>query len=156
MKSDKLIIVFAKNLIEGRVKTRLARDIGDFAALEVYKELLKVTEEATANSGIETWVFYSQEIDNQQWQNSKKLVQFGNDLGEKMKNAFKVAFQAGYKSVVLIGSDLPDMNHSIISKAFSKLENDQMVFGPADDGGYYLIGLNSMIDKIFSNKPWSQ
>lgn len=156
MKSEKLIIVFAKNLIEGTVKTRLAKSIGNFAALQVYKELLKVTEDASSHPEADTWVFYSKQIDAQQWPNAKKFVQTGDDLGQKMSSAFKEAFSAGYKSVVLIGSDLPDMNKKVISEAFLSLKTHDAVFGPAEDGGYYLVGLNAMIEDIFINKPWSQ
>ena len=151
-----LVIVFAKNQVEGTVKTRLARSIGNFAALEVYKELLKITEEATSELPVDTWIYYSNEIDHSQWPQAEKRIQQGDDLGLRMKNAFNDAFSANYQQVVLIGSDLPDMSSTIILQAFDALSTHEAVFGPAEDGGYYLIGLNGIIDSLFINKPWSQ
>ena len=154
--SKSLVIVFAKNQVEGTVKTRLAESIGNVAALEVYKELLKVTEEATSQLPVDTWIFYSNEIDQNQWPQAKKYVQQGDNLGLRMKNAFSDAFGAGYQKVVLIGSDLPGMSSKIILQAFDALNTHEAVFGPAEDGGYYLIGLHGFIESPFINKPWSQ
>lgn len=153
--TKQLLIIFAKNLIEGQVKTRLAKSIGNHAALQVYKSLLHTTEQAS-NGSHDTWVFYSREINKNQWPKAKKFLQQGQDLGEKMKHAFNEGFAAGYNSIVLIGSDLPDMSEELIAKAFLQLENHPITFGPATDGGYYLIGLTEMIPQIFENKPWSQ
>jgi rSAM/selenodomain-associated transferase 1 len=83
-------------------------------------------------------------------------VQNGIDLGERMLNAFKEGFDAGYKKIVLIGSDLPDIDAKHIIKGLDALESNEVVFGPAEDGGYYLIGLQKLIPEIFLNKPWSQ
>jgi hypothetical protein len=150
-----LIIVFVKNLVEGRVKTRLAKSIGNFAALEVYGELLNITEKAVLGTGLSSWVFFSDHIEETHWKSSKKFVQSGEDLGARMKQAFEQAFAAGYESVILIGSDLPDIDTALIKEGFSRLKQHEVVFGTAEDGGYYLVGLNSMVNDIFSNKPWS-
>lgn len=153
--SKSLIIVFVKNLKLGKVKTRLAKSIGNEAALEVYRSLLQTTETATENLNCDRWVFYSENIDEGQWPRTTKFVQRGASLGEKMLQAFIEGFSQGYKSIVLIGSDLPDMTSSILNKAFTELEDKPVVFGPALDGGYYLIGLNTLIPELFSNKSWS-
>ena len=73
-----------------------------------------------------------------------------------MKNAFIDGFADGYEKIVLIGSDLPEISKEIILEGFNKLEQNELVFGPADDGGYYLIGLSKMNAAPFENKPWSQ
>ena len=73
-----------------------------------------------------------------------------------MKNAFKKGFEDGYNKIVLIGSDLPDINSTHIKKGLNALNTKNAVFGPAIDGGYYLIGLTRLITCIFDNKPWSQ
>jgi len=150
-----LIIVFAKNPVKGRVKTRLARSVGEDQALEVYQKLLKVTESATQNSRLDTWVFFTDEIDHKRWPASKKFIQQGTDLGERMQHAFDQAFKFHYESVVLIGSDLPDMHEGLLLSAFEALKHQPVVFGPAADGGYYLLGLQKMIHSIFHEKPWS-
>ena len=153
--TNPLLIVFAKNLVAGRVKTRLAKTIGPVAALEVYKSLLQTTQAAAASLEIDTWVFYSDHIEKIPWPHAKAFVQKGSDLGQRMQNAFNDAFEAGYNSVVLIGSDLPDLSAMVLNTAFSRLKTTETVFGPAKDGGYYLIGLRNMLPFIFNNKPWS-
>jgi uncharacterized protein len=84
--------------------------------------------------------------------------QKGSDLGERMKNAFADCFSEGFKSVVLIGSDFPDLPLRIIEDAFALLDSpSDAVIGPAADGGYYLIGLKTetfLLD-IFFGLPWS-
>lgn len=150
-----LLIVFAKNLVAGRVKTRLAKTIGPAAALEVYKSLLQTTQKAAASLEIDTWVFYSDHLEEIPWPHAEAFVQKGSDLGQRMQNAFNDAFEAGYNSVVLIGSDLPDLSTTILNTAFLKLKTTETVFGPAEDGGYYLIGLRKMLPFIINNKPWS-
>ena len=81
-------------------------------------------------------------------------MQAGAHLGEKMKNAFREAFEAGYKRVVLIGSDLPDLDILVLTQAFEALRDQKVVLGPASDGGYYLIGLTEIPKRIFANKSW--
>lgn len=152
---EKLLIVFVKNKRLGQVKTRLAKAIGDEAALIVYEELLAITKNETAKVNADKSVYFSENIEDA-WENFDQQIQFGADLGAKMRQAFMEGFEKDYQSIVLIGSDLPDISSEIIQKAFDALEKSHIVFGPAADGGYYLIGLNQMYEKIFKNKPWSQ
>lgn len=151
-----LVIVFVKNIKLGTVKTRLAKTIGDFGAFEVYSELVKITEKATRQLEIDKRIYFSDSVIDTKWKNDFKAVQNGIDLGERMLNAFKDGFESGYEKIVLIGSDLPDINATHIKKGVEKLTSSDVVFGPAEDGGYYLIGLSKMITSIFTNKPWSQ
>ena len=154
--TDALVIVFVKNIKLGTVKTRLAKTIGDFGAFEVYSELVKITEKATEELDIDKRIYFSNAVVDTKWQNEFKTVQHGADLGERMLNAFKEGFEAGYKRIVLIGSDLPDINSTHIKKGIEALATNDVVFGPAEDGGYYLVGLSKMNTAIFTNKPWSQ
>lgn len=154
--TDALVIVFVKNIKLGTVKTRLAKTIGDFGAFEVYSELVKLTEKATEQLNIDKRIYFSTAVVNTQWKDDFKTVQHGADLGERMLNAFKEGFEAGYKKIVLIGSDLPDINETHIKKGIEALSENEVVFGPAEDGGYYLIGLSKIEESIFINKPWSQ
>lgn len=154
--TDALVIVFVKNIKLGTVKTRLAKTIGDYGAFEVYSELVKITEKATTDLQIDKRIYFSDAIIENKWPNEFKTVQNGSDLGERMLNAFKDGFESGYKKIVLIGSDLPDINTSHIESGLKALEKSDVVFGPAEDGGYYLIGLKYLISEIFKNKPWSQ
>lgn len=154
--NKELVIVFVKNIKLGKVKTRLAKTIGNQGAFDVYSELVKVTENATKNLDCDKHIYFSEAIVENQWPNDYKTVQEGKDLGERMLNAFKNGFEAGYSRIVLIGSDLPDINHNHIEVGLNKLNQTEVVFGPAEDGGYYLIGLSKMQEFIFKNKPWSQ
>ena len=154
--TDELIIVFVKNTTLGQVKTRLAKTIGNQAALEVYTELIKVTENALKHITTDKRIYFSKTIEENTWLNYKKETQIGNDLGERMKNAFNKGFQDGYKRIVLIGSDLPEITAHHLNDALALLKTKQTVFGPALDGGYYLIGQSQPNNFVFENKPWSQ
>lgn len=154
--TETLVIIFVKNIKLGTVKTRLAKTIGDHGAFEVYTQLVKLTEKATQNLSIDKRIYFSNDVEADLWSNEFKTVQKGKDLGERMYNAFKDGFEAGYKYVVLIGSDLPDISSETILKGVNALNTYPIVFGPAEDGGYYLIGLSKLIKSIFENKPWSQ
>ena len=154
--TDTLVIVFVKNIILGTVKTRLAKTIGDVGAFEVYSELVKITEKATEALDVDKRIYFSNAVVDSKWPNEFKTVQNGTDLGDRMLNAFKDGFEAGYKKIVLIGSDLPDINAKHVTKGIDALTNNNVVFGPAEDGGYYLVGMSNMEELIFKNKPWSQ
>ena len=156
--SNLLIIVFVRNPELGRVKTRLAKSIGDQAALETYKILSKHTASVVHKTTADKIIFYSDKIqDNDVWTatNCKKQIQTKGDLGQKMLDAFQYGFSLGYKKIIIIGSDLYSLRLKHIESAFEKLEYYDVVFGPALDGGYYLLGLNFVIPKIFKQKQWS-
>ena len=154
--SRNLLIIFTRNPELGKVKTRLAKSVGDQKALDIYKFLLQRTKEVTLQVDCDKTVFYSQEIaQNDIWNlEFSKELQTGNDLGEKMQNAFSSAFEKGYEKVAIIGSDLYDLEPHHISEAFEKLSSNDVVIGPAQDGGYYLLGLNEVYPNIFQNKEW--
>ena len=157
MSSKNSLIIFTRNPILGKVKTRLAKSVGNEIALEIYQFLLNKTKEVTLNIPADKVVFYSEEITNKDiWDATiyKKELQEGRDLGAKMSNAFKTCFKDGYEKVVLIGSDLFDLEEFHIREAFEKLEKNDAVIGPALDGGYYLLGLKKMHPTIFMNKNW--
>lgn len=154
--TKELVIVFVKNIKLGKVKTRLAKTIGDVGAFEVYKELVAITEKATSNVAADKRIYFSDVVINEKWQGFEKFVQDGADLGFRMKNAFAKGFADGYERIVLIGSDLPDIKATHIESGLSALQDFDTVFGPAEDGGYYLIGLSKIHNCIFDNKPWSK
>lgn len=157
MRSDKLLIIFTRNPEFGKVKTRLAKDVGNEAALEIYIFLLKHTAAITKDLSVDKEIFYSEEIiNNDLWNNDlylKKLQQ-GNDLGEKMQNAFKAGFKNCYSKIIIIGSDMYDLSSGDIEKAFDRLEHHDYVIGPAEDGGYYLLGMKKLKKELFSEKDW--
>ncbi len=152
------LMVFVKNLIPGHVKTRLAEDIGMDGAIDVYKELLDYTAEIAGKVKTDKGVYYSQYVElYDDWENEQyeKHVQEGKDLGERMLNAFTGAFEKGYHKVVIIGSDTLEITKKHIDQAFEALDKNDVVFGPAEDGGYYLLGLNNIFPALFENKNYS-
>lgn len=155
--SKNLLLIFTRNPELGKCKTRLAKSIGDENALTIYKMLLQHTVEVTKNLSCDKSVYYSvKERENDFWDNSIyiKKKQYGDDLGERMKNAFNEAFGNGYEKVIIIGSDLYDLTQKHIENAFNKLESNDIVIGPALDGGYYLLGMKKLHEKVFQNKDW--
>lgn len=152
---DTLLIIFVKNIILGKVKTRLAKDIGTRGAFEVYKHIVDITEKETAKVDADVHIYFSDVIIKEKWKDYPKYVQQGADLGERMKNAFQQGFEQGYQRIVLIGSDLPDITSTIVEEGLEQLTTTPVVFGLAEDGGYYLIGLTHIIYSIFDEKPWS-
>jgi rSAM/selenodomain-associated transferase 1 len=152
-----ILIIFTRNPILGKVKTRLAKAVGKKTALDIYLFLLQKTKEVTQNIQCDKVIFYSQEVlENDLWDTTtyKKELQVGRHLGAKMNHAFETCFKDKYHKVVLIGSDLYDLEASHIKEAFEKLEKKDVVIGPATDGGYYLIGLKKTYPEIFQNKNW--
>jgi len=151
-----LLIVFAKNITEGKVKTRLAASIGNKGALEVYKALFTITEkESSAVKNADLRIYFSHEILKNPWPNAQKFIQCQGNLGDKMKDAFQQGVADGYTNIIGIGADLADLKASFVEDAFEKLNEHDFVFGPAQDGGYYLVGTSLPQLYIFDNKPWS-
>ena len=152
-----LVMIFTRNPELGKVKTRLAKTIGDKSALKIYTFLLNHTKDVTQNLDCDKAVYYSVKVrENDIWDATiyQKHLQKGSDLGQKMFNAFEDSFFKGYKKVVIVGSDLLDLEEEHIKKAFIALDNNDVVIGPAQDGGYYLLGLNTLHSQIFKNKKW--
>ena len=157
MKQQNVLIIFAKNPVLGKVKTRLAATMGAAAAFEVYKELLYHTKSITQKAAADKVVYYSEQVQfNDLWENGfSKAKQKGKDLGERMLMAFKEMFQQGYKKAVIIGTDCPSLNEAILKEAFERLSATDVVLGPAYDGGYYLLGMSRLHPFLFENIRWS-
>lgn len=151
------LIIFVRNPVLGKVKTRLARDIGDEKALEVYRLLLKHTHDITLPLNCRKFVYYADEVNDHDLWNSPgytKRQQFGKDLGERMYNSFKDLFGQGFKKVLIIGSDCYQLQTHILEQGMLLLDINSAVMGPALDGGYYLLGLSSFRPELFYNKAW--
>lgn len=157
-RNKNLLMIFIRNARIGQVKTRLAATVGDERALEIYILLLDYTSSLTAHLPVDKAVFYSdfmEEVDEFPIPIFQKYLQLGNDLGDKMKNAFIKMFARGYEKVIIIGSDCYELSPEIIESAFQVLDENEVVIGPAKDGGYYLLGSKKLIPEFFSNKTWS-
>ncbi|WP_346880992.1 TIGR04282 family arsenosugar biosynthesis glycosyltransferase [uncultured Algibacter sp.] len=155
--SKNALIVFTRNPELGKCKTRLAKTVGDEAALNIYKYLLQHT--ANISKAVETnrFVFYSENIIEDDIWDAKffnKKLQKGIDLGERMLNAFNELINLGYTKVIIIGSDLYDLDAKTINEAYKTLDANDVVIGPAEDGGYYLLGMKTLHPNVFKNKVW--
>lgn len=155
--SKNALIIFTRNPELGKCKTRLATTIGDEAALEIYKFLIVHTVKISTGVTADKFVYYSESRRvNDYWNDDvfSKKVQRGDDLGIKMENAFNEVFSLGYERAIIIGSDMYDMTSEDINEAFQKLASNNFVLGPAEDGGYYLLGMKTINSEIFRNKNW--
>nr|WP_313790924.1 TIGR04282 family arsenosugar biosynthesis glycosyltransferase [Allomuricauda hymeniacidonis] len=158
-RNHNLLLIFTRNPELGKCKTRLAAKIGEEAALDVYKFLLNHTVSFTKELAAEKHVFYSETIwENDIWDNStyQKKLQEGPDLGSRMLNAFNEGFALGFEKIIIIGSDMYDLSQSDLENVFAQLDQHDYVVGPAEDGGYYLLGMNQLNEKVFQNKAWGQ
>ena len=155
--NKRLLLVFTKNPQLGKVKTRLAKSIGDKKALFIFQKLIEKTAQTIGAISVHKSLYYSEFIENGDlWdaQVSEKKIQNGNTLGERMSNAFQDGFEKGFEQIVIIGTDLWDLESSDIDQAFKVLETNTAVIGPATDGGYYLLGLSQWMPEVFKNKIW--
>ena len=155
--SDKTLLIFTRNPELGKVKTRLAGGVGDQAALDIYKFLLQHTVKITSGLSVDKQVFYSEKIRSGDfWDEEKftKKLQHGEDLGLRMQRAFQDAFKSGYQKAIIIGSDMYDLSQKDIEQAFAALDDHNFVIGPAEDGGYYLLGMNVLKPELFQHKEW--
>lgn len=150
--------IFIKNPRRGYVKTRLAATAGDDEALRIYHILLQKTRKTAAMVNCERWLWYSDEIpESDEWpvESFNKKVQVSGDLGQRMLAAFEASFAAGNGKALIIGSDCPTLSLELLNEAFEALDHADVVVGPTLDGGYYLLGMNTLHKDLFENIHWS-
>ena len=154
------IILFAKAPRLGFVKTRLARDLGEAQALKIYRALGSRAVDVARRSQRQVIIYYTPndaESELRSWLGSAGLEfcsQSDGDLGERMAAAF-AATLPDCESVCIVGTDVPRLTPSTLGDAFDALAERDVVLGPAEDGGYYLIGLCEPRPELFEDVPWS-
>jgi rSAM/selenodomain-associated transferase 1 len=158
VKNKNALIIIAKYPENGSVKTRLNGFIPDDKILELYNFLLEQTiHKLRAVPGVDTYIAYTPE-------NAEAFfARFGlglirlnsSDLGLNMLHSFKAVFKMGHQKAALVGVDIPDLSEAIILRAFDLLSDNGLVYGPAEDGDYYLVGMRELIKEVFENVPWS-
>ena len=154
-----LLIIFVKAPRRGAVKTRIAEAIGAQAACDAYLGLVEVLI-GNLRTLSNVQVRYTPddallEIPNWLQPMWTSAPQGQGDLGQRLTRAFKDAFSTGSERVVIIGSDCPEVNEQDVQSAWAALENHDLVLGPAEDGGYWLIGLHAQRPALFENISWS-
>ncbi len=171
--SDNHLIIFIKYPEPGKVKTRLSKGIGKENATILYKlfveALLKrvslnntyIKDRNGQNRDYKTTIFFSpedriEEMENWLGQkyNNKLSPQSGNNLGERISNAFKQISNTGAKKAVIIGSDTPALDKETILQSFDLLSHNDTVIGPTKDGGYFLLGISFLTESFKSENAW--
>jgi len=154
-----LLIIFVKAPRCGAVKTRIAEAIGAQAACDAYLGLVEVLiGHLRTLSNVQ--VRYTPDdalLEIPRWLQPtwNAAAQGQGDLGQRLQKAFKDAFSMGAARVVIIGSDCPEVNEQDIQSAWTALDDHDLVLGPAEDGGYWLIGLSAEQPALFENISWS-
>lgn len=160
MKEKKALLIFQKNAELGKVKTRLAATMGQEKALEVYTTLVRHCYQHLASlKHVDIFIFFTERIEEVPKEIShlhvNLMLQTAGDLGQRMFNAFEKVHNFGYHQMAIIGTDCPEISVEIIESAFRALSNNDVVFGPALDGGYYLLGLKTVNPLLFNQMTWS-
>ena len=161
MPLDRLII-FTRYPEPGKTKTRLIPAVGPEGAADLHRQMSEHTlgwaRKLRSISAVSLEVRYegANAHSMQEWLGFDLLFapQGEGDLGERMLRAFEEAFGAGIGRVILVGTDCPGLTKDLVQKAVAALANNDVVLGPAKDGGYYLIGLRKPIGQLFGQIPW--
>jgi rSAM/selenodomain-associated transferase 2/rSAM/selenodomain-associated transferase 1 len=161
VKSGRTVIVFAKAPRAGAVKTRLARDVGDAEALRIYRLLGRRVVDALRPGAHRLRVFYDPPDASaleqvRSWLGEEGVdfrPQTGGDLGTRMEAAFRECLEDSSEACI-VGTDIPEVTLDTVERAFGKLNEGDVVLGPATDGGYYLMALREP-HPLFEGIPWS-
>lgn len=151
---ENALLVFAKRMALGRVKTRLERALGKEGALSAYRALVEEVNRWRSDGPWEAvWCLTGSgdwDWDGEQWE------QVEGDLGERMEAAVEAAFAAGARRVVVVGTDVPDLNAATVERMFAQLARGiDVVSIPVRDGGYGAIGLRARPRGWFTGRTWS-
>lgn len=158
MKTRNALIVFAKSPEHGDVKTRLSETLSDDERIELYESLLTGSVEKLRHvEGCETLISYCPPEGGEYFERFglRCFAQSGDGLGPRMHNAISRVLSDGFEKAVLVGVDIPGLTAGVVLNAFGLLGERDAVFGPASDGGYYLVGLRRAEEGVFDGIEWS-
>lgn len=151
---DAVVIVVCRAPERGRVKTRLAKDIGEERAYHVYSIMMATLfANLSRGSGYEVCACVDGNMTLVQAGTVGPIKQHGASLGERIINAMKDC--SSYPVQIVIGSDTPNITAQIVQQAITGLDTADVVIGPAHDGGYYLIGMKQLHEGLFEGISWS-
>ena len=171
--SKNLVVVLAKAPTVGQVKTRLGADIGAAKACRIYRSLADEVWvgllKARTSLGFSAWLAYDPsdpsdppeaQVEMRAWLPGADayLPQQPGDLGDRIRRAFQAGFEAGFTTVLITGTDAPDVASKHYETAFEKAEPGLAVVGPSEDGGFYLLALHGEgidLHNLFAGIPWS-
>lgn len=162
MDNRECLLIFTRYPEPGTTKTRLIPVLGEAGAAELQRQMTHHTlvqaENLRSQRSLSIHICYAGGSLPlmQEWLGADLSYrqQGKGDLGQRMKFAFQSAFTAGANRVVAIGIDCPDIDAALLNQAFEALKQHDLVLGPAEDGGYYLIGLNQLVPELFAGIDW--
>ncbi len=154
------IVIMAKAPIPNDVKTRLVPPLDPMTASDLYRSFLLDKIEQVAEIDAQCFLAFAPDTAESIFREivPRKFIllqQEGNNLGERLANVTERLFAQGFKKVILVDSDTPNLPSKMLSAAISRLDSVEVVVGPCEDGGYYLIGMKSYLPNIFKDIPWS-
>jgi len=162
LRQDNILILFAKAPVVGYVKTRLIPDYSPSQACVIHQQLLEYSLAMLADQpAVDVVLYCAPDQQHSYFQSLQDLYnikledQPPGNLGQKMSTVLSQAL-LNYKKVVLIGSDIPAINQQYVSKAFAVLDQSPVVIGPAEDGGYVLVGLTAPMPRMFDDIAWGE
>ncbi len=156
------VIVFARYPVPGKVKTRLAKDLGEGPATEFYAAWARhaLDQVRKLDGDVTRYVFYAggrrgRQVRDWAGDGFHLVAQNGENLGERMLNAFRTVFENGARKAIILATDAPDLSASLVEGAIQALDSRDAVVGPCHDGGYYLLGIKELHTDLFLRVPWS-
>jgi hypothetical protein len=159
MKAEGALVIFAKAPDAKTVKTRLKGALSDDERLHLYVTMMENTIRAAKVVTTVVTFIACLPPDGVEWFSGRYglpvFAQEGGDVGRRMDNAIGRVLSMGYGKAVIVGTDVPEMTGGVIVEAFSALDERDIVIGPAEDGGYYLIGLKKPCRRVFEDIEWS-
>ena len=150
------LIVFLRSPRKGKVKTRLAESVGSDKAYDIYLKLVHHTLDIVKTLSCPIYFFIEGDLPalSDRLSSAHYYLQYEGDLGQRMQEAFAAVLKK-YAKAVIIGSDCPGLSQSILEQAFIVLDANDVVLGPATDGGYYLLGCKKINPELWSGITWS-
>ena len=156
------LVIFTRYPEAGKTKTRMIRALGAEGAATLQRQMTEQTitraKKLTASRPLVIEVHFAGGTEQlmQEWLGLDLVYRFQGegDLGRRMNSAFEATLAKGITRVVIIGTDCPDLEVKLLTEAFDALSQHDLVLGPAEDGGYYLIGLRRLIPELFEEINW--
>jgi glycosyltransferase A (GT-A) superfamily protein (DUF2064 family) len=151
---ENALIIFVENEENRKAQDALVNDIGEEKSRQVHRYLLQQTRDTCLGCNCSHFVFYSSFVhigdvfDDALF---TKLVQHGDNVSEKMMNAFRKVFEFGCKKACLVGTNCYELETGVLEEAFKKLKTDDVVIGETPDHDMYLLGLKRLHPGSFTN-----
>ncbi|RBL88904.1 TIGR04282 family arsenosugar biosynthesis glycosyltransferase [Chitinophaga flava] len=146
---NQALIVLARDKESTVANTRLKATVGDFKTREIFHHLLIHTQEIASYTTMDKYVVLEDKSDFGLWEEYIIFPRLAHNPGESMSLAFNLAFATGYQEVVMIGMDCPHLSPELLNEAFAILKRNEVVIGPAQHGGFYLLGMRRFYPELF-------